>query len=100
MNPHLAIGAVLKCGMWGIKTNQILPCGSWEEIKEGKGKEGQSLARTLQEAVAVMDNESSIARQVLGNEFVDHFVKTRKHEWGLWQNAVTDYELKRYMELV
>ncbi|KAI7855532.1 hypothetical protein BDC45DRAFT_549446 [Circinella umbellata] len=100
INPHLAIGAVLKCGIWGIKTNQTLPCGSWEEIKEGKGKEGQPLARTLQEAVTDMDHKSSIARQVLGNEFVDHFVKTRKHEWGLWQNAVTDYELKRYMELV
>jgi glutamine synthetase len=47
-----------------------------------------------------MDRKDSVARKVLGNEFVDHYVSTRKHEWNLWQNAVTDYELKRYMELV
>ncbi|KAI9246741.1 hypothetical protein BDA99DRAFT_526821 [Phascolomyces articulosus] len=100
INPHLAIGAILKCGVWGIKTRQSIPVPSLEEIKEGKGQQGQQLARTLQEAVNVMDEKSSVARQVLGNSFVNHFVKTRKHEWGLWQNAVTDYELKRYMELV
>ncbi|KAI9495070.1 hypothetical protein BDB00DRAFT_815739 [Zychaea mexicana] len=111
INPHLAIGAILKCGIWGIKTCQTLPVSALED--DGRGAEqssggeggkdkqqGQQLARTLQEAVAAMDAESSVARQVLGDSFVDHFVKTRKHEWSLWQNAVTDYELKRYMELV
>ncbi|KAI8146388.1 hypothetical protein BJV82DRAFT_666175 [Fennellomyces sp. T-0311] len=96
INPHLAIGAVLKCGIWGIKTRQTLPVPALEE----KGQTGVPLARTLQEAVVAMDGKSSVARQVLGDDFVDHFVKTRKHEWGLWQNAVTDYELKRYMELI
>lgn len=62
--------------------------------------EGQRLARTLQEAVIAMADKDSVARVVLGNEFVDHFTKTRQHEWNLWQNAVTDYELQRYLELV
>ncbi|KAI9493484.1 hypothetical protein BDB00DRAFT_883128 [Zychaea mexicana] len=96
INPHLAIGAVLKCGLWGIKSAQELPVSALEE----GGKHGQPLARSLQESVVAMDAESSVARQVLGNTFVDHFVKTRKHEWNTWQNAVTDYELKRYMELI
>lgn len=47
-----------------------------------------------------MDAKDSVARKVLGNAFIDHYVSTRRHEWILWQNAVTDYELKRYMELV
>lgn len=63
-------------------------------------EKGERLARSLQEAIAAMDAKSSVARQVLGDAFVDHFVATRKHEWDLWQNAVTDYERKRYMELV
>jgi glutamine synthetase len=58
------------------------------------------LARTLQEATTKMDEKDSIARKVLGDKFVNHYVSTRTHEWNLWQNAVTDYELKRYMELV
>lgn len=47
-----------------------------------------------------MEAKDSVARKVLGDSFVNHFVSTRKHEWNLWQVAVTDYEMKRYMELV
>ncbi|KAG1447476.1 hypothetical protein G6F56_009249 [Rhizopus delemar] len=98
INPHLALAAVLKCGHWGIKTQQELPCEASQTVKEVGGNE--RLARTLQEATAIMDDKDSVARKVLGDEFVNHYVSTRKHEWNLWQNAVTDYELKRYMELI
>jgi len=57
------------------------------------------LPKTLREAVDVMKGDS-LARKVLGNEFVDHFVATREHELRLWDMTVTDYELKRYMETV
>ncbi|CAO3590205.1 unnamed protein product [Absidia cylindrospora] len=97
INPHLAMAAILKCGYWGIKTNQALPVDAMDASAPSKG---QRLARTLQEAVSVMEEKSSIARLVLGDVFVDHYVKTRLHEWNQWQNAVTDYERKRYLELV
>ncbi|KAL7310714.1 hypothetical protein PS15m_010182 [Mucor circinelloides] len=98
INPHLALAAVLKCGYWGIETKQELPTGPSQTAVDQTGNE--RLARTLQEATVEMDKKDSVARKVLGDEFVDHYVSTRKHEWNLWQNAVTDYELKRYMELV
>lgn len=98
INPHLALAAVLKCGYWGIKTKQSLETGPSNTVDDvGSNKR---LARTLQEATLEMDRKDSIARTVLGDAFVNHFVSTRNHEWHLWQNAVTDYELKRYMELV
>lgn len=101
INPHLALAAVLKCGLWGIKTKQSLPVPPLDQVKASSNEQqGERLARTLQEAIEVMEKQGSIARQALGDAFVDHFVKTRKHEWNLWQDAVTDYELKRYMELV
>jgi glutamine synthetase len=34
----------------------------------------------------------SIAREVFGNEFVDHFGGTREHEIKLWNEAVTSWE--------
>ncbi|KAI9475433.1 MAG: hypothetical protein EXX96DRAFT_573284 [Benjaminiella poitrasii] len=98
INPHLALAAVLKCGYWGIKTKAELPVGPSHTPEEVS--QNQRLARTLQEAIHEMDKKDSVARTVLGNEFVNHYVGTRKHEWNLWQNAVTDYELKRYMELI
>jgi len=42
----------------------------------------------------------SVARELFGNEFVDHYAQTRLEEWQLFSLAVTDYELRRYFELV
>jgi glutamine synthetase len=97
INPHLAMAAVLKCGYWGIKTKQDLPV---EAMVGSVQPMGQRLPRTLQEAVVAMEAEGSVARTVLGDAFVNHYAKTRHHEWNQWQNAVTDYERRRYMELV
>ncbi|KAI8340228.1 hypothetical protein BC941DRAFT_419850 [Chlamydoabsidia padenii] len=97
INPHLALAAVLKCGYWGIKSKLDLPV---EAMVGSVQPKGQRLPRTLQEAVVEMEKDGSMARTVLGDAFVNHYTKTRQHEWNLWQNAVTDYERKRYMELV
>ncbi|KAI8340919.1 hypothetical protein BC941DRAFT_392655 [Chlamydoabsidia padenii] len=97
INPHLVMATVLKCGYWGITTKQELPVDAMAGSYQPKG---QRLARTLQEAVTTMAAEGSVARTVLGDDFVNHYTKTRQHEWNLWQNAVTDYERRRYMELV
>jgi glutamine synthetase len=43
--------------------------------------------------------KSSIAREVLGDDFVDHFAGTRQHELQQFEEAITDWELERYLEL-
>ena len=43
---------------------------------------------------------SAIARDWLGDTFVDHFAATREWEHRQWQDAVTDWELKRYFEII
>jgi len=45
-------------------------------------------------------NASSLARELLGDDFVRHFVETRQWEWRRFNNTVTDWELSRYLELV
>ena len=35
-----------------------------------------------------------------GDDFVDHFAATREWEWRQWQDAVTDWEMKRYFEII
>jgi len=59
----------------------------------------ERLPRTLQEATGRL-SQSALAREVLGAEFVDHFVRTREWEWRQFQDAVTDWELKRYFEVL
>jgi glutamine synthetase len=41
-----------------------------------------------------------MARRVLGDAFVTHYVHTRRHEIQAFQQAITDWELSRYMEMV
>jgi glutamine synthetase len=41
-----------------------------------------------------------IARDWLGHDFVDHFAATREWEWRQLQDAVKDWELKRYFEII
>ena len=42
----------------------------------------------------------TIARDWLGDDFVDHFAATRDWEWRQWLDGVTDWELKRYFEII
>lgn len=47
---------------------------------------------SLEAATERMMRPESIAREVLGNDFVDHFGGTRRHEVQLWNQAVTSWE--------
>lgn len=96
VNPYLAVAALVGSGLYGIKNKLSLSCKPLEEAAEGDL--GERLAGNLQEAVVKMKESGSVARSVFGDEFIDHYVKTREHEWRLWSVAVTDWELKRYME--
>ena len=95
-NPHYVLAAILGCGMRGVDKKlklTIPPLGKGEETAGG-----ERLARNLGEAVAKMEAAGSVAREVFGDSFVDHFAGTRRHEIRLWEQAVTDWEVKRYME--
>jgi glutamine synthetase len=50
------------------------------------------LPQSLEAATERMLRPNSIAREVFGNEFVDHFGGTREHEIKLWNEAVTNWE--------
>ena len=44
--------------------------------------------------------ESRVAREWLGEQFVDHYASTREWEVRQYEKAVTDWELARYFESV
>ena len=50
------------------------------------------LPQSLAAATERMTRPNSIAREVFGDEFVDHFGGTREHEIKLWNEAVTNWE--------
>jgi glutamine synthetase len=98
MNPYLAMAAALASGIYGIKNKLKLTAP--ETIGNAYNqKECGILSGNLKVATQKMA-ESKIAQELFGAGFVDHFVRTREWEWRLFENEVTDWELKRYLEII
>ncbi len=96
-NAYLVLAACFASGLYGIQRNLALK----EAPVEGSGYQSPAarLPRNLHEATQKMA-ESKIARELFGEAFVDHFVRTRQWEWRQFQDSVTDWELKRYFEII
>jgi glutamine synthetase len=98
INPYIALAALLASGLYGIEKNLNLT----QKPIVGSAymdKTTERLPRNLQESTQKLAR-SKIARDLLGEEFVDHFVKTREWEWRQFQDSVTHWELKRYFEII
>ncbi|MEP7107723.1 MAG: glutamine synthetase family protein [Ferruginibacter sp.] len=97
-NPYLAMAACLATGLYGIKNKLKLKTPATSGNGYGDTKNG-SLPKDLWEATQAMKG-SSIAKELFGAEFVDHFTATREWEWRQFSKVVTDWELKRYLEII
>ena len=63
------------------------------------GEDVARAPRTLIETTRIFA-KSDFARDWFGDEFVDHYAATRDWEWRKWLDAVTDWERKRYLEII
>ncbi len=98
VNPYLAMAACLAAGLHGVEKNLKLTVAPIEG--ENRGAENiERLPRTLERATAVF-KQSKLARDFFGDAFVEHFAATREWEWRQFQDAVTDWEFKRYFEII
>jgi len=98
INPYLAVAAAVASGLYGVEKGLTL------EDKPIVGSAYQEasiprLPRTLAEATAKLA-ESKVARELFGDAFVDHYVRTRQWEWAQFADAVTNWELQRYFEII
>jgi len=97
-NPYLAMAACLASGLYGIRHKLKLE----QPATTGNGYRDYSygtLPRNLDEATRLMKN-SPVAKELFGDTFVEHFALTREWEWKQYAKAVTDWELKRYFEII
>ncbi|KAJ5740993.1 hypothetical protein N7493_000865 [Penicillium malachiteum] len=100
-NAHYVFAALLAIGLRGIEKKLQIPCPPLGKTNSaGIVTEETKLAGNLKEATERFMLPGSIAREVLGDDFVEHFGGTREHEIHLWNEAVTDWEVRRYMETV
>ncbi|MFN8309626.1 MAG: glutamine synthetase family protein [Chitinophagales bacterium] len=97
-NPYLAMAACLAAGLYGVKhklqLKQPAVLGNgYREERYGK------FPKNLHEATVKM-RDSKIAKELFGETFVQHFTQTREWEWRQFSKAVTDWEMKRYFEII
>lgn len=96
-NPYLAIAACLASGLYGIKHKLSL-----QDATSGNGYRDESHGRfpkSLEEANQTMKN-SAVAKELFGETFVTHFTQTRDWEVRQFAKVVTDWETKRYFEII
>ncbi|HVE60429.1 MAG TPA: glutamine synthetase family protein [Chitinophagaceae bacterium] len=98
VNPYLAMAACLASGLYGIKntielTQPATVGNGYRDYSNG------SLPRTLDEATQLM-KQSKVAKEILGEGFTEHFIQTREWEWRQHLKAVTDWEYRRYFEII
>ncbi len=104
-NPYLVLAAVLAGGLVGLATELELPppltVAGW-----GLPSSWPHLPTTIRGAADALDADTRL-REQLGDEFVDHWVESRKWEWLMFHttggdpsvDGVTDWELRRSFEL-
>lgn len=98
-NPYLCLAAALAAGLHGIE--QKLPLGAPVEgnaYQTTPAAEAR-LPRDLGEAARRL-GASEVARDWFGREFVDHFAAHRDWEVREFQKHITDWELRRYFEII
>ncbi|MBI3183412.1 MAG: glutamine synthetase [Myxococcales bacterium] len=96
INAYIGMAASLAAGLWGVE-NQVEP----PPPVEGNAylAEATPLPRNLKEAVQLLE-ASKRAPEILGEGFLDHYIRTREWEVRQFERAVTTWELERYLELI
>jgi glutamine synthetase len=105
-NFYLVFTAMLASGLYGIERQLELPArlagNAYDPATVARSiAEGQiqPLARNLTDATHLFEG-SEVAKEFLGRDFVEHFVATRKWEVKEYEKAVTNWDRRRYLELI
>ena len=94
VNPYLAVAAMIAAGLHGIDEGMSL-----EPAFEGNAyaSDAPRVPTTLRDAAELLEG-SELARRVLGDGVVAHYVNAANVELAAYEAAVTDWELIRGFE--
>jgi glutamine synthetase len=98
INPFLAVAALVAAGLHGVEKGLKLTA----KPTVGAGNDATSVPRAPRSlaATTAVFRDSALANDWFGEGFVRHFAETREWEWRQWQDAVTDWERARYLEII
>jgi glutamine synthetase len=93
-NPYLAFAALLAAGLHGIEREPEL-----QPALEGNAyvSEAERFPHALREAIMRLE-ASTVARELLGDEVIDHYLNYARTEQEPFDGTVTGYERERMFE--
>lgn len=99
INPYIALAAAIGSGLWGVE-NRIEPAkpvvgNAYQQSSPAK----QKFPASLIEAAARL-RRSKAARELFGEAFVEHYAQSREWEEREFRKAITDWEMRRYFEII
>ena len=105
-NFYLVFAATLASGLYGIEHELELP-----QRLDGNAYDAETVARALEAghikqlarnltAATDLFEQSELARAYFGTDFVEHYIATRRWEVSEYEKAVTNWDRKRYLELI
>jgi glutamine synthetase len=98
-NPYLALAAAIASGLHGVERGLEPTEPVRGNAYDAEVPEFLRFPRTLSEAAARL-RASEVARDWFGDAFVEHFAATREWEDRQYRAAITDWELRRYFEII
>jgi len=94
-NPYLAYAAIIGAGLNGIAQRIEPPAEFHGNGYEAKGV--PRIPRALWEAAQLLE-QSKLARDIFGDDVVEHYVNTANVEQEAYDTVVTCWERQRYLE--
>jgi glutamine synthetase len=99
-NPYLALAAMLKTGLDGVRNRLPLPEPA-DEVADTLDAEGAEstdpLPATLGEALEEL-NWDPVVREALGQPIFERFLAAKEQEWLSYGRHISSWELNRYLE--
>ncbi|MBU6241519.1 MAG: glutamine synthetase family protein [Acidobacteria bacterium] len=95
-NSYLAFAGVVGGGLYGIRHELPLEA---EFVGNGYEANIPRIPSSLVEAIDLWRN-SAVAREVFGDDVHHHILVMAEAEWASFNNTVTDWERRRYFELI
>lgn len=95
-NPYLAIAACIAGALHGIE-HELKP--PEPVVGNAYAENVPKLPASIGEAIIGLER-GTVSRAAFGDEFVDHFLATRRWERDRHREAVSDWELRRYFDRI
>lgn len=100
-NPYLALAAVLRAGLDGIKRQTPVPesvdCNIFHMSEQERSvRKIEELPGTLAEAIFCMEKDGFM-RETLGDHVFEKYISLKKEEWNRYRSQVTDWEINEYL---